>query len=123
MEFLYILQQALVWIVTIFWVYQFAITICSLINFKDKPLIEKKNNRFMAIIPAHNEEAVIENLVISLKNQDYPKDLYDIYVIADNCTDNTAKIAKKAGAIVYERFDSMHKTKGAALNWFLSQKR
>ena len=122
MEFLYILQQALVWIITIFWIYQFIISICSLINFKDKPIIEEKNNRFMAIIPAHNEEAVIENLISSLKKQNYPKELYDIYVIADNCTDNTAKIAKDAGAIVYERFDTMHKTKGAALKWFLAQK-
>lgn len=122
MEFLYIIQQALGWVVTIFWVYQLSITIGSLINFKEKPLIENKNHKFMAIIPAHNEEAVIENLVNSLKNQKYPKDLYDIFVIADNCTDNTAQIAKEAGAIVYQRFDSMNKTKGAALNWFLSQK-
>ncbi len=122
MELLYILQQALSWVVTIFWIYQFGISICSLINFKDKPIIEEKNNKFMAIIPAHNEETVIENLIRSLKNQNYPKELYDIYVIADNCTDNTATIAKNAGAIVYERFDSMHKTKGAALNWFLAQK-
>ncbi len=122
MEFLYILQEALVWIITIFWVYQLVISICSLINFKEKPILEEKTNKFMAIIPAHNEEAVVENLIMSLQKQDYPKDSYDIYVIADNCTDNTAKIAKKAGAIVYERFDSMHKTKGAALNWFLAQK-
>ena len=122
MEFLYIIQQALVWIITIFWIYQLAISICSFINFKEKPLIMNKNNRFMAIIPAHNEEAVIQNLVASLQKQDYPKELYDIYVIADNCTDNTAKYAKQAGAIVYERFDPMHKTKGAALNWFLAQK-
>ena len=122
MEFLYIVQQALIWITTIFWIYQFAISICALINFKDKPLLENKNHRFMAIIPAHNEENVVENLIKSLKKQDYPKELYDIYVIADNCTDKTAQIAKNAGAIVYERFDSMHKTKGAALNWFLAQK-
>ena len=50
------------------------------------------------------------------------KDFYDIYVIADNCTDNTAQIAKEAGAIVYERFDETHKTKGFALQWFLQQK-
>ena len=50
------------------------------------------------------------------------QELYDIYVIADNCTDNTAKVAKEAGAIVYERFDSTKKTKGYALNWFLQQK-
>lgn len=122
MEFLYILQEALVWIITIFWIYQLVISICSLINFKEKPIIEEKTNKFMAIIPAHNEEAVVENLIASLKKQDYPRDAYDIYVIADNCTDNTAKIAKKAGAIVYERFDAMHKTKGAALKWFLAQK-
>lgn len=122
MEFLYILQEALVWIITIFWVYQLVISICSLINFKEKPILEEKTNKFMAIIPAHNEEAVVENLIMSLQKQDYPRDSYDIYIIADNCTDNTAKIAKKAGAIVYERFDSMHKTKGAALNWFLAQK-
>ena len=76
----------------------------------------------MAIIPAHNEEAVIANLVESLKNQNYNKELYDIYVIADNCTDNTAKVAKEAGAIVYERFDEEKKTKGYALDWFLQQK-
>ena len=122
MEFLYILQEAIVWIITIFWIYQFVISICSLINFKEKPILEEKTNRFMAIIPANNEEAVIENLIASLQKQDYPREAYDIYVIADNCTDNTAKIAKKAGAIVYERFDSMHKTKGAALKWFLAQK-
>ena len=76
----------------------------------------------MAIIPAHNEEAVVGNLIESLKNQTYNKELYDIYVIADNCTDNTAKIARDAGAIVYERFDETKKTKGYALNWFLQQK-
>ena len=74
------------------------------------------------IIPAHNEEKVIRELVESLQNLDYNKNLYDIYVIADNCTDNTAQIAKEAGAIVYERFDEKHKTKGFALQWFLQQK-
>ena len=72
----------------------------------------------MAIIPAHNEEIVVGNLIASLQKQNYPKDLYDIYVIADNCTDNTAEVARKAGAIVYERFDEEHKTKGYALDWF-----
>ena len=112
MEYLYIVQQALVWILTIFWLYQLMISICSLVKLKEKPLLIDKNHKFMAIIPAHNEEAVVGNLVESLKNQDYPKDLYDIYVIADNCTDNTAKIAREKGAIVYERFDSEKKTKG-----------
>jgi cellulose synthase/poly-beta-1,6-N-acetylglucosamine synthase-like glycosyltransferase len=76
----------------------------------------------MAIVPAHNEENVIKNLVDSLNAQNYPKELYDVYVIADNCTDRTAEIAKEAGAKVYKRFDEAHKTKGFALNWFLKQK-
>ena len=122
MKYLYILQQAMVWIVTIYWIYQLVISVCSLIKVKDKPFVENKEHRFMMIIPAHNEEKVVGNLVESLQKLDYNRELYDIYVIADNCTDNTAQIAKEAGAIVYERFDEAHKTKGFALQWFLQQK-
>ena len=122
MEYLYMIQQALVWIITIFWIYQLVISVCSLVKLKEKPILEEKVNRFMAIIPAHNEENVIGPLVESLINQNYPKDYYDIYVIADNCTDRTAEIAEKAGAIVLKRFDEEHKTKGYALQWFLEQK-
>ena len=122
MEYVYILREALIYIIGVFWVYQLAISLCSLIKFKDKPLKIVKNHKFMAILPAHNEEMVIGNLIDSLNNQDYDKELLDIYVIADNCTDNTAKIAKEHGAIVYERFDEEHKTKGYALDWFLKQK-
>ena len=122
MEYIYLLRQAIVYLIVIFWIYELAISLCSLIKFKEKPLLKDKKHKFMAIIPAHNEEMVIGNLIESLKNQDYDKDLYDIYVIADNCTDNTALIAKEAGAIVYKRFDETKKTKGYALNWFLKQK-
>ena len=122
MEYLYILKQALIWVLTAFWCYQFVISLCALVKLKDKPYLVNKNHKFMAIIPAHNEEMVVANLIESLKNQTYDKNLYDIYVIADNCTDKTAEVAKKAGAIVYERFDEAHKTKGHALQWFLAQK-
>ena len=122
MDYLYILREALVWTITIFWLYQILVSLCSLVKLKDKPLKIKKDHRFMAIIPAHNEEPVVANLIESLKNQNYNKELYDIYVIADNCTDNTAKVAREAGAIVYERFDNTKKTKGYALDWFLKQK-
>ena len=122
MDYLYILREALVWIITIFWLYNILVSLCSLVKIKDKPLRVKKAHRFMAIIPAHNEEAVVKNLIDSLKAQNYNKDLYDIYVIADNCTDNTAQIARDAGAIVYERFNASKKTKGYALDWFLQQK-
>lgn len=122
MKYLYLLQQSLIWIITIYWAYQIVVSFCSLIKLKDKKLLIEKNHKFMAVIPAHNEEAVIKNLVDSLQEQDYPRELYDIYVIADNCNDNTAQIAKDAGAIVLKRFDEEHKTKGFALNWFLQQK-
>lgn len=122
MRYLYLLQQALIWIITVYWLYQLVVSFCSLIKLKDKPLKINKDHKFMAIIPAHNEETVVGNLVESLKAQNYPKDKYDIYVIADNCTDDTAKVAKEAGAIVLKRFDELHKTKGFALDWFLKQK-
>ena len=122
MKYLYLLQQALIWIITVYWAYQIVVSFCSLIKLKDKKMLVNKNHKFMAIIPAHNEETVIRNLVESLTEQDYPKNLYDIYVIADNCTDRTAEIAKEAGAIVLKRFDEANKTKGHALNWFIKQK-
>lgn len=58
----------------------------------------KPKTKFAILIASRNEEAVIGNLVKSLKQQKYPEDLYDIYVIPNNCTDNTEKAAKKAGA-------------------------
>ena len=53
---------------------------------------------FAVIIPAHNEEQVIRFLVESLGKQDYPRDFYNIFVIADNCGDNTASVAASSGA-------------------------
>ena len=122
MKYIYILQQSLAWIIVIYWLYQLIISACALIQFKEKPIIKNKKHKFMMIVPAHNEEMVIGNLIESLQGLDYPKELYDIYIIADNCTDNTAKIAKDMGAILYERFDEKNKTKGFALQWFLQQK-
>ena len=114
-------QQVLVWIINMFWLYQFVISITSLIKFKEKPMLTDKKHRFIIALPANNEESVIGNLIKSLQIQDYDKSLYDIYVIADNCTDGTANVARENGAIVYERFDADKKTKGYALNWFLDK--
>ena len=121
MKYLYILQQALTWILIVYWIYNIIISFCALIKLKEKPLKIDKKHKFMLVIPAHNEEIVIKNLIDSLKILDYPKELYDIYVIADNCTDKTKSIAESLGAKVYERHDEKHKTKGYALNWFLDK--
>lgn len=115
MEFI---QIILFFFLIFFWVYQIVIWLSSLFFKNETTIIAKKAHRFMAIIPARNEENVIHNLIRSIKNQNYPEELIDIYVIADNCTDNTAAIARNEGAIVYERFNENEKSKGFALEWF-----
>lgn len=74
-------------------------------------------NKFAIIIPAHNEEKVIEELINNLKKLDYPKNLYDIYVVADNCSDNTARKAESLNANVLTRFNKNNKGKGYALRF------
>ncbi len=74
-------------------------------------------HRFALVIPAHNEEKVIGSIVKSLNRQQYPKELFDIFVICDNCTDNTEHEAKKAGAMVLVRTNHTEKGKGFALEW------
>ena len=58
--------------------------------------------RFLVLVPAHNEEKVIGDIIGNLKEMDYPRELYDFYIIADNCTDNTAEKARSLGAKVIE---------------------
>ena len=77
----------------------------------------KKKHKYGILIAARNEKAVIGNLLDSINKQDYPKDKLTVFVVADNCTDNTAEIARKHGAKVYERFDDTKKTKGFALQY------
>ena len=72
---------------------------------------------FAVIVAAHNEETVIGPLVENLTLLAYPREYYDIFVVADNCTDKTALIAQKAGAAVYRRLNMEHRGKGYALEW------
>lgn len=79
----------------------------------------KKQHRFGIIIPARNEEAVIGDTIKCLLKQKYPRELFDIFVVADNCTDKTAEVARAAGAIVFEHFDDdpAHKRASYALKY------
>ena len=61
----------------------------------------KTQHKFGIIIPARNEEEVIGDTVRKLFEQNYPRELYDVFVVAHNCTDKTAERAKEAGAIVF----------------------
>ncbi|OPZ89247.1 MAG: Beta-monoglucosyldiacylglycerol synthase [Firmicutes bacterium ADurb.Bin419] len=81
----------------------------------------KPIKRFAMIVAAHNEEQVIGSIVRNLKSVDYPQEMYDIFVIADNCSDNTAKIATESGAQAFERFDDYKKGKGFALEWMFDK--
>lgn len=81
----------------------------------------KKQNRFAVIGCAHNEEAVIEHLIESVYRCDYDRELYDFYVICDNCTDNTASVVREAGAIAMERHDIKRRGKGFGLSWMFDK--
>ena len=81
----------------------------------------KKYHKYGILIAARNEEPVIGNLLESINKQDYPKEYIDTFVVADNCTDKTAEIARKHGAKCYERFDNEHKTKGFALQFLFER--
>lgn len=78
-----------------------------------------EEHRFAALICARNERNVIAELIASLKRQNYPGELLDIFVLADNCTDDTAVIAAQAGAKVYSRTNKARVGKGFALNHLL----
>lgn len=76
---------------------------------------------FAIFVPAHNEAAVIKRSVAALMAIDYPRELFSVHVVADNCTDETAEIARGAGAVVHVRDDADNRGKGPALNWLFEQ--
>lgn len=86
---------------------------------KFKPAVNQ--HKYAILIPARNEAPVIANLISSIKKQDYPQELITIFVVADNCTDNTAQIARECGAICYERQNPNERTKGFALKFLFEQ--
>ena len=88
---------------------------------KDKPLPPEKENRIAVLICARNEEKVIPRLISSLKEQSYDASRYEIFLVADNCTDSTATVAREQGITVYERFNSEERGKGYALNFILNK--
>jgi cellulose synthase/poly-beta-1,6-N-acetylglucosamine synthase-like glycosyltransferase len=71
--------------------------------------------RFLLLIPAHDEAARLPHLLASIDRLDYPHQLVSVAVVADNCTDDTARLAGEAGAQVIEREDVSHVGKGHAI--------
>lgn len=110
-------------IATVFFIcysYQFAYILVPYLK-KEKPHKPVELHRYAVLISARNEELVIGNLLDSISAQDYPSRLVRVFVVADNCTDETAKVARAHGAIVYERFNDKLVGKGYALEYLLDR--
>ena len=113
----------LVWtcslIMTVYTAYFFIVALFSLKKSRSYPRREAKT-RFAVLIAARNEETVIGALVESLMAQNYPRELYDVIVIPNNCTDNTGLAAAGAGAAVLE-CTVPTSTKGEVLDFALGR--
>lgn len=119
-EIIHDASRILMYVVCIITIYYLFISLFGIWRRKDKREV-KPEKRFALIVAAHNEEAVICDIIESLKNLDYPKELYDIFVIADNCNDKTFIKAKGKGAIVYKRTNKEKVGKGYALEWMFEK--
>ncbi len=109
-------NDVILWILSLF-TFHYAAYVIIGIFFTKKFEPAKNMHKYAILIPARNEQAVIGNLLNSIKRQDYPSELITIFVVADNCTDDTARIAREHGAICYERFNDRDRTKGFALQF------
>jgi cellulose synthase/poly-beta-1,6-N-acetylglucosamine synthase-like glycosyltransferase len=95
--------------------YLFALTLLSGANPAPQPT--RRSLRFDLVVPAHNEEQVITRVVSALMQLDWPREHYRVLVVADNCNDRTAEIARGLGATVLERCNTELRGKGHALKY------
>ena len=107
-------------VLSLFYIHYAVFALAGTFIHKSFPHSEHKN-RFGLIIPARNEEAVIATLISSIRKTNYPQELLDIFVVAHNCTDNTAVIARSAGARVYEYTNPEENTMGYAIKFLFER--
>ncbi|MCI1943826.1 glycosyltransferase family 2 protein [Clostridium luticellarii] len=119
-EIIHNVSRVLTYTVYIISMYYLCVSFFGILRKKNIEKVKPKRS-FALIVAAHNEEVVIDDIIESLKGLDYPKKLYDIFVIADNCTDNTALKARKKGVFVYERKTIGKRGKGYALEWMFNK--
>lgn len=86
--------------------------------FRKKVAMPAEPFKIAVVVPSHNEELNIGVTVRSLLQCRYPGEHYQVMVIADNCSDQTAAVARAAGARVFTRVDPDNRGKGQALDWF-----
>lgn len=104
---------------TLYNLYFVVIALFGLKKPKEAPYAAPKT-RFAVVVAARNEEQVIGNLVDSLQKQNYPRDLYDIYVAPNNCTDDTRGAALQHGALIFDPVGTI-KSKGDVLKQVVAQ--
>lgn len=107
-------------IIVFYSLYYFVLALFGLMKKRDRHM-HKPKHTFAAVICAHNEERVVGNLIDNLKELNYPRHMYDIYVVADNCTDHTAEVCRQHGAFVRVRTNKEEVGKGYAMDWMFSQ--
>ena len=86
-----------------------------------RPHPARPARRFAIFVPAHDEALAIARALDAFRALDYPAELFDVHVVADNCTDSTAEIVRDKGYEVHERTDRDNPGKGPALNWLHDQ--
>lgn len=105
-------------IIGVYYFYHFILFLTSLVLLREwRRFKHPCKNRFSVVIPAHNEENVIAGSIQSILNCNYPRELFDVFIIADNCNDETAEISQNAGAKVLQRDDKTLRGKQHALKW------
>jgi cellulose synthase/poly-beta-1,6-N-acetylglucosamine synthase-like glycosyltransferase len=101
-------------------VYQFAFSLFGLRKKKNKVQYAPQKS-FAVLVAAHNEEEVVGALMENLKQLNYPQELYDVFVICDNCTDHTAAIVREHGMNACVRTNTNLRGKGYAIEWMLKE--
>lgn len=106
---------------TLCYTYQFFYVFVALVRRPRRYPTAPENRRYAAVIAARNEERVIGALLDSIRAQTYPTALIDVFVVADNCTDATAAVARSRGATVFERQCKVRVGKGYALEFLFDR--
>ena len=89
---------------------------------KKERIAHAPTKSFALLVAAHNEETVVGALLDNLLKLEYPRELFDVFVICDNCTDGTADIVRRyPGVIACERTNPHRRGKGFAIEWMLKE--
>ena len=120
-HFIEVANRVIALIFTVAYFYQIVYIFVALLKKPKKYPETDQSKKYAILISARNEEAVLGNLLDSINNQDYPSDNITVFVVADNCTDNTAAVAEQHGAKVYTRFNHNQVGKGFALEYLMQK--